>query len=134
MASITYGGAVPNKGVNLTCVGNTQLDVGDFVEIMGAYEVDLPTARASLSIAGYIIVANAAAGEDVTVASRFNSVETFTAGGIIAAGNPVVIGTNGRVYAYDPSSSPGSADDCCAIIGIALTAAAAAGSLDVGVL
>lgn len=134
MSTITYGGVVPNKGVNLTCIGNTLLSVGDWVEVMGAYEVDIPTARGSLSIAGFVLVANTVAGGDVTVSSRFKAVDTFTAGGVIAAGDPVVVDLDGDLVAYDPLSSPGSEDSCCAIVGIALTAAIAGGLLDVGVL
>jgi hypothetical protein len=131
MADITYNGVIPNKGVNLTCIGTTVLSVNDWVEVTAAYEVDLPTSRGSYSIIGYVIVANSVAGEDVTVATRGNSVETFVAADTIAAGDPVVINTSGEVSAYDPSASPGSADTCCMIIGVALTAAVVTGSLDV---
>lgn len=134
MASIEHGGVIPNKGVNLTCVGTTLLSVGDWVEVVDEYEVDIPTTRGSLSVVGYIIVANSAIGEDVTVAGRGNSVEEFTAGGAIDAGDPVVINDEGEVVAYDPTSSPGSGDSCCSIVGIALTSAADGSELDVMVL
>ena len=131
MADITYGGVIPNKGVNLTCVGTTKLSVNDWVEVGAAYEVDLPVARGSYSIIGYVIVANSAAGENVTVATRASSVETFKAADTIVAGDPVVVNTAGKVSAYDSTSSPGSADTCCMIVGVALTAAVVDGSLDV---
>jgi hypothetical protein len=133
MAHVTYGGVVSNKGVNLTCVGHTVLAVGTWVCITDPYHVELPDSRGDLGVCGYILVANKNAGDDVTVASRFQLVETFTMGGAVNAGDPVVAGTNGKLYAYDPSSSPGSADSCCSILGIALTDAGAAGLADVGI-
>jgi len=130
MATVTYGGAIPNKGVNLTMVGDSVLAVNDWVYISGAYACDKPAARGDYGIIGYVIVANSAIGGDVTVATMGNSVETFVAGGTIAAGDALVASTDGKLYAYDPTSSPGAADNCCSIIGWALTAASAAGSFD----
>lgn len=133
MTTTTYGGVVPNKGVNLTCIGTSLLAVGDWVEVVAAYVVDIPTTRGSLSVAGFVLVTNKAVGGDVTVSSRFKAVDTFAAADVIAAGDPVVVDTDGAVSAYDPLSSPGSGDSCCSIVGIALTAAIAGGSLDVGI-
>jgi len=133
MANVTSGGVIPNKGVNITCIGHSVLAVGTWVCITDPYHVSLPDARGDLSICGYVIVANKTAGDDVTVASRFQLVDTFTVGAAVSAGDPVVAGTDGKLYPYDPSSSPGSADSCCSILGIALTDAAAAIGADVGI-
>lgn len=133
MANTNSGGVIPNKGVNLTCIGHAVYDVGTWVAITGPYYVELPDIRGDLSVAGYVLVANKSAGEDVTVASRFQLVDTFIMGGAVEAGDPVVAGSDGKLYAYDPTSSPGTMDDCCSIIGIALTDASAGVGADVGI-
>jgi hypothetical protein len=134
MTTTTYGGVVPNKGVNLTCIGRALLAVNDWVEVVANYEVDIPATRGSLSIAGFVLVANKAAGGDITVSSRFKAVDTFVAADAIVAGDPVVITDTGKVSAYNPLSSPGAMDSCCSIVGIALTEANVGGKLDVGIL
>lgn len=133
MTYASYGGVVPNKGVNLTCIGHAVYTVGTWVAITDPYHVELPDSRGDLSICGYVLVANSVAGGDVTISSRFKCVDTFTMGGAVVAGDPVVVGTDGKLYAYDPSSSPGNADSCCSIVGLALTDASAGGLADVGI-
>jgi len=129
MADTTSGGTIINDALTLTCIGRTILAVGTWVEVVGDYEVDLPSARGSLSVLGFVIVGNKNAGEDVSVMTDGDCVYPFPAADIIDAGNPVVIDANGKVSAYDPSSSPGHADNCCNIAGLALTSAAQAGQL-----
>ena len=133
MANVTSGGVVPNKGVNITCIGHGVLTVGQWVCITDPYHVQLPDARGDLSTIGYVLVGNKVTGEDVTVATRFKCVDTFLMGLAVSAGDPVVVGTNGKLYPYSPSASPGFSDSCCSIVGIALTDAAAAVGCDVGI-
>jgi hypothetical protein len=133
VANVTYGGVIPNKGVNLTCIGHAILTVGQWVCITDPYHVQIPDARGDLSVIGYVLVANKAAGDDVTVATRFQLVDTFTMGAAVNAGDPVVAGADGKLYPYDPSASPGPADSCCSILGIALTDAVASAPADVGI-
>jgi len=133
MASVTKGGVIPNKGVNLTCIARAVYAVGTWVAVTDPYFVELPDIRGDLSVVGYVLVGNKNAGDDVTIASRFQLVDTFTMGGAVDAGDPVVAGSDGKLYAYDPASSPGAMDDCCSILGIALTDASAGAGADVGI-
>ncbi len=133
MANTNYGGVIPNKGVNLTCIGHAVYAIGTWVALTDPYHVELPAARGDLNIIGYVVVGNANAGDDVTVATRFQEVQTFTAGEAMSAGDALVAGTDGSLYVYDPTSSPGDGDSCCSIVGIALTDASADASVDVGI-
>jgi len=133
MATVTKGGVIPNKGVNLTCIGEGVLPVGTWVEITDPYYVELNDTRGDFSALGYIIVGNKVSGEDVTVATRFKLVDTFVMGMATNAGDPVVVGDDGKLWPYSPSASPGYADDCCMIVGIALTDSDDCTECDVGI-
>lgn len=132
MADVTYGGVIPNKGVNLTAIGADKMVKGTWVEISGPYQVSIPMTRGSLSICGYVLIGNDKAGGDVTIASKFTCIDTFAIAEDVEAGDPIVVGDNGVLYVFDSVSSPGSGDDASSIVGIALTNATAGGAADIG--
>ncbi len=91
---------------------------GQVVELSGAEQV-APTAGASSKVVGVALM-DAAANEKVTVITE--GVVEVTASGAIAAGDRVKSAANGQVAAATLGTDPDYQ-----IIGIALTAAAAAG-------
>jgi hypothetical protein len=99
--------------------------VGDIVELSAAKTVAVPAAAGSLKIVG-TVVAHGLDATTCTVETRFREYrygsKRRTAGGAIAAGSPLVVGTAGKIIAYvEATHSP------AAIIGLAVTAAAADG-------
>lgn len=128
MASTDPGQAI-GSAIGLTCIGNTILTVGQPVEIMDDYEVDVPSARASINVIGTITKANTVAGGDVTVECRGSMVRTMVAGAAVAVG-AVVVDDVGKVQNYD-AAYPGGGDTCCAVIGWALHAAVLDADVDV---
>ena len=129
MANTSYGGEISGSGPQLTCYADAVLTVGQPVEIVDNYKVAVPTSQASLNVVGYVKVANTAAGKDLTVAARGNSVKTVTACAAGVSVGAVVVNADGTYRNFD-ASYPGGGDSAGAIVGIALTEASGSGSFD----
>lgn len=122
----------------LTMEAQVALSVGDFVHIVGDYEVAL--ADGTKPVLGHASVSNRYGRESTafttataqavvpgscTVEARGFYVKTTFADGAIAAGAAVVINATGGVRQYAPGATPPDTPD--QIFAIALTGAAAAG-------
>lgn len=135
MTTTSAGGKITGL-LALTCTTDIALQVGDFVHLVGDYKVAL--ADGSKPVLGHVSVRNVkrALGDDTTgssfpVASTPGDVtvevpgfyvKTHAADAAIAAGQPVGIGAGGDLV-VDPG------DGTVGHVGLALTSAAAAGTL-----
>lgn len=111
--------------VGFTCADTIR--AGDIVELSAAKTVAVPTAAGSLQIVGTVI-AHTKDALKCTVETKFREyrygTRSRTAGGAITAGSPIVVGTGGKVIAFVDATH-----SVAAIIGLAVTAAAADGDL-----
>jgi hypothetical protein len=129
MASTGPGLEISGTGPQLTAYADAVLSVGDPVEIVDDYKVAVPTSQASENVVGFVKVANTAAGGDLTVTARGNAVKKVTACAAGVSVGAVVVNADGTYRNYD-ASYPGGGDTCCAVVGIALCAAAGGGYFD----
>lgn len=99
----------------------------DLVEISGAGAVAVPTAAGSIKIVGNV-AAHDKGALTCTVDTQFREYrygdKGRTAGAAIPAGTPFVASTDGKVIAYNDATH-----DSAAILGLAVTAAAADGDV-----
>lgn len=130
MATKRSGGRITGR-LALTCEAATALQVGDYVHLVGDYEVGI--ADGTKPVLGHVSVRNVkrtstattdsfpvgAPGEDVTVEARGFDVHVRTSAAAITAGASVGVDGTGGLVAV--------AVDSPARVGIALTAATAAG-------
>lgn len=127
MATKTAGGVITGT-VALTCEASVALNAGDWVHVTGPYTVAL--ADGTKTPIGYVVTKNvhrvngvyptAQTPGDVAIEARGTGVCRKAAGAAIAAGADVGIGAAGALLTVGAGVSR---------IGVALTAAAAAGDL-----
>lgn len=131
MTTKRSGGRITGR-LALTCEAATALQVGDYVHLVGDYEVGI--ADGTKPVLGHVSVRNVkrtstattdsfpvgAPGQDVTVEARGFDVHVKTSGAAIDAGDDVGVSATGSLMTMGAGAG-------LSHLGIALTAATAAG-------